>query len=546
MKDYSLIVWLVFVFLILRGLRYVLGARIYLTSAIQEVTVAPCADDQVPEEQRILLGTLDWTLEELGMRPIGYVVHRPFLTYYDRSEHSRVFLHASEPIEAHVSRRAAPEYGASVNIQWVTRLRDGRMLITGDMGSSVYEALPLSLSECRTASAADLFKRHQQRVQAVIGEKSAFPPTLRQIAAVMTRTYSALRLYYRDRHWSVESEDPMLDRVTLKGAIGLIDQSIKSFGTKGVLLAPLGEVTDVNRRQRIEADYQAVERIARAPRAAPGIPWPLLILMAATAVISVTAMAVWWDIKVALIIFTVILLHEGGHALAMRRVGHAAVHIFFVPLLGALTIGRAINPSIRERTVILLAGPVPGLVIGLLLLLLYEHDRNPAVYGAAIGFLGINALNIIPVVPLDGGRVFETLSRPEGVARFMLQISSVLGLVAVALYLRDPVFGAFALLSVLIMPRQWFAYKFRASVARKINDSTNWLGVVRAALGVMTESPYAKWRSPARQELARAAADQFTAPTATKEDWVFGMVTYLASLAIVGVAALVWMRVKVT
>ncbi len=533
-----------FVFLILRVLHYVLGARIYLTSAIQRVTVIPCADDQVPEEQSILLKTLDWTLEGLGMRPIGYVMHGPFLTYYDKSDHSRVFLHASEPIEAHVSKRAAPEYGASVNIQWVTRLKDGRMLVTGDMGSSVYEALPLVLSECRTASAVDLFKRHQQRVQSVTGAIAAFPPTLSQIAVMLTLTYSVLRLYYRGRHWSIESKDPALDRITLKGAIRLVDQSIKSFGTKGVLLAPLGEVTEVNRRQRVEADYQAVQCIARVPRSAPGIPWPLLILMTTTAVMSVFGMTLLWDVKVALIIFTVILFHEGGHAVAMRIVGHAAVHIFFVPLLGALTIGKAMNPSIRERIVILLAGPVPGLVIGLLLLLLYKHDKSPLVYGAALGFLVINALNIIPVIPLDGGRVFETLMRPEGMARFMMQISSVMGLIALALYWRDPVFGAFALLSVLIIPRQWLVYKFRASLARKITDRYDRLDVLKAALVVMTEASYAKWRSPARQTLAIATADQFSASIATKADWIFGIAVYLVGAAILGVVVLVWLRVK--
>ena len=266
--------------------------------------------------------------------------------------------------------------------------------------------------------------------------------------------------------------------------------------------------------------------------------------MGVAALISVVGMATLWSIQVALIIFVVLLLHEAGHALTMRVVGHSDVHIFFVPLLGALTIGRSTNASVRQRLAILWAGPVPGLLIGLALLALYGQSHLPLWKSAAVGFLLINALNLIPVIPLDGGRFVETLTRPEGITRFVLQLSSALGLLAVAILLKDPVFGGLALLSLLLLRTQWMAFRFRRRLARQVTDRKDWLGVVKTALVVMTEPQFVSWRSPTRQVLARATADQFVAPVATKTDWLVGVLGYMAAIVILMAASVMWVGVK--
>jgi Zn-dependent protease len=440
----------------------------------------------------------------------------------------------------------APEYGSSVNVQFVTRLTGDRSLVTGDLAISIHLSVPtVSEETIGGASLPELMARHLDRIRAVSShEMQTDPIALEPIAAAMTATYATVRKDFRARGWCVQSNDASLDRVTLRGAFGLVDRSKKAFGPKGASLAPVGEATDANRQLRAEVDFQCVRRVARSPRTAPGVPWPLLIIMGAAALISVVGMATLWNIRVASIIFLVILVHEAGHALTMRVVGHSAVHIFFVPFLGALTIGRSMNASVRERLAILLAGPVPGLLIGLALLTLYGHARDPLWKSAAIGFLLINALNLIPVIPLDGGRFFEALTRPEGITRFVLQLASSGGLLAVAFILKDPVFSGLAVLSLLLLPKQWLAFRFRRTLGRQLMDRGNWLGVVKTALVVMTEPQFASWRSPARQVLARAAADQFITPVATKMDWFVGMLGYIAGIAILMAASVVWVRLK--
>jgi hypothetical protein len=145
---------------------------------------------------------------------------------------------------------------------------------------------------------------------------------------------------------------------------------------------------------------------------------------------------------------------------------------------------------------------------------------------------------------LDGGRFFETLTRPEGIVRFILQSGSSAGLLAVAFILKDPVFSGLAVISLLLLPRQWLAFRFRRILARHLTDRANWLGVVKTALVVMTEPQFSSWRSPARQVLALTTADQFVAPVATKTDWLVGVTAYIAGIVILMAASVVWVRVK--
>jgi stage IV sporulation protein FB len=57
----------------------------------------------------------------------------------------------------------------------------------------------------------------------------------------------------------------------------------------------------------------------------------------------------------------------------------------------------------------LLAGPLPGIIIGMALLFLYHQNSNENYYFAALGFLLLNLFNLLPVSPLDGGQFMETM-----------------------------------------------------------------------------------------------------------------------------------------
>jgi stage IV sporulation protein FB len=113
-----------------------------------------------------------------------------------------------------------------------------------------------------------------------------------------------------------------------------------------------------------------------------------------------------------LLITAIIMFHELGHFLAMKYYRYGELGIFFIPLLGAYVSGTKREVSQKESAVILLAGPLPGIFLGIILYMLYQ--KNPGLSVAGISFyyvslllILLNVLNLIPVYPLDGGQLLN-------------------------------------------------------------------------------------------------------------------------------------------
>jgi Zn-dependent protease len=120
-----------------------------------------------------------------------------------------------------------------------------------------------------------------------------------------------------------------------------------------------------------------------------------------------------WDL---FLLLGVLLIHELGHFLAMRLFGYQDTKLFFLPLFGAAVTGRKPNASLTEKIWVLLAGPLPGLILGLGLMagvsaqLLPLGNLDPKlVEHAAWMLISLNLLNLLPIYPLDGGKIANHL-----------------------------------------------------------------------------------------------------------------------------------------
>jgi len=116
-----------------------------------------------------------------------------------------------------------------------------------------------------------------------------------------------------------------------------------------------------------------------------------------------------WEITYVLILACVILIHELGHYVAMRICKYKDLSIFFVPLVGAFASGSKERISQRQDVIILLAGPVPGIIIGLFLYYFGLRDQNEFLLRTSNILILINLFNLLPIMPLDGGRVIKNL-----------------------------------------------------------------------------------------------------------------------------------------
>lgn len=102
----------------------------------------------------------------------------------------------------------------------------------------------------------------------------------------------------------------------------------------------------------------------------------------------------------------VLLIHEGGHVLAMRVFGYANLEVLFIPGLGAAAMGRKAHTTAAERAMVSLMGPLPGLLFAFVATFFIpfesEFFANIVVFA-----LFINGFNLLPLMPLDGGRYLD-------------------------------------------------------------------------------------------------------------------------------------------
>jgi Zn-dependent protease len=540
----KILLWLALGYLLLRGARYLLGARAYLVCALRAPEVEPVGRGQLDPGELRLLVLLDEQLVAAGFRHLGFLNASAPLTYHGAPIPISVFVNERLPAYAFVRARIGPEYANLVELEIETVFASGLRLQTRDsLITRPFMTRNSRIEAYEGVSVADQVERHKARVA---GERTHNAPlTLtgmeRAVVAMIDR-HADLRAHFRAEGWITPTSDPALDRFTLVGAFALAHYSRQLFGARKLASARKLEPSDADRELRVEADLRAMLRVAERPQPAPGTPWPLITVIALTAGVSFAAMALLWNVYVAVVILAVITFHEGGHALAMRLFGYRDVHVFFVPLLGAVTVGQPAATTVRDRLAVLLAGPLPGLWLGVLLLALDQtYNQFTLLRLPALALLLINGLNLLPFTPLDGGRVLESLLRPESVWRPAIHGVSVAGLVAVAIALREPAFVAIGVLWAALLPQQLGRYILRRAVAAVVTDRTDFQAVARASLRTMAaDTRYARFRAATRQATARMHARAFTESLATAADRRWGVIAYLSALIPLAAGIRLW------
>lgn len=125
---------------------------------------------------------------------------------------------------------------------------------------------------------------------------------------------------------------------------------------------------------------------------------------------SFGAYAVLWSWQFALVFIASLVFHEMGHMWAMRRYGMKTKGIYLIPLLGAAAVAEDRFPSRKAETVIALMGPIWGFGMALASFAAYGVTDEP-LFAALAGWMAmLNLFNLLPINPLDGGRVMKSVA----------------------------------------------------------------------------------------------------------------------------------------
>jgi Zn-dependent protease len=118
-----------------------------------------------------------------------------------------------------------------------------------------------------------------------------------------------------------------------------------------------------------------------------------------------------WGWKFGIGFGVLILIHEMGHYIDIRRRGLPADMPVFLPGFGAYVRWQALGVSRETRAEVSLAGPLAGLFAALGCLLIWWQTGDPLFAGLTRAGAWLNVMNLIPVWILDGGQATNALDR---------------------------------------------------------------------------------------------------------------------------------------
>jgi Zn-dependent protease len=130
-----------------------------------------------------------------------------------------------------------------------------------------------------------------------------------------------------------------------------------------------------------------------------------------------------WGWKFGVGFGVLILIHEMGHYIDIRRRGLPADMPVFLPGFGAYVRWQALGVSLETRAGVSLAGPLAGLLASFACLAIWWKTGDPLWAGLTRAGAWLNLMNLIPVWILDGGQATNALDRN---GRWILLAAAVL------------------------------------------------------------------------------------------------------------------------
>jgi Zn-dependent protease len=166
------------------------------------------------------------------------------------------------------------------------------------------------------------------------------------------------------------------------------------------------------------------------------------LVSAGSMLVSIVAYASIWGWKFGVGFVLLLLVHEYGHVIQLRREGvKDASAPIFIPFLGALIWSKSLGGNAAAEARVGLAGPILGSIGAALCVGLYLLTDNDLFRALAFTGFFLNLFNLLPVGFLDGARAAAALSP-------YVWLLGVFGMVVLVLTVPNPIIILIAVLAV--------------------------------------------------------------------------------------------------
>lgn len=336
------------------------------------------------------------------LRFIEPVAHHVNDTYHGTEIETLTFRHPDGNAVAKAYRRVWNKVRPAktyLSCSIITQFSDGTFLVTTSaQPDMIWPKDRIDLRRNTNASPDELWEAHQAVLRDEHHSKSVNPARSQAATTEIVESHhDALREFH-------------VGRGIFKEMTSAEDQRARS----GYFVAPTSDVaSDASAEPSTAAGLarhgDVLEEIERQRTKKPSWVSAIVILVISIALFMGIGSVTWsWDFVMMLI--PVLFVHELGHYVAMKLFGYQNVKMFFIPLFGAAVSGRHYNVTAWKKVLVSLAGPVPSIVLAIALgsAGLFMEDGNRLIDIAFFTIL-LNGLNLLPLLPFDGGWVVHSL-----------------------------------------------------------------------------------------------------------------------------------------
>jgi Zn-dependent protease len=324
--------------------------------------------------------------------------------------------------------RTVPVSGAGprVSLSLFTPLRDGTLIVTLDRRLTRHPPSWWRDVQRYFGTVTSQWKHHYARIR---GEQERILPATEKFTEMLAADEEARHAaLVAGGEFTPTRQDPDVLRLRLACLPSRVLPMLGDFFRGGYLgstsrrdvAAPAKAKTDESERiggaiglslnQAVEQDltrYRALQAVGSSPLDHVR----RLVLLAGTIAFFIFLFGQDQPLQTALTVVVLSALHEAGHWLPMRLFGYRGIPPLFIPFTGATERGRKLHAPAWQQLVVALGGPLPGLIAGLAMLAhgYFRPDTPLWLLDAAGMAVALNALHLLPVLPMDGGKIIDLL-----------------------------------------------------------------------------------------------------------------------------------------
>lgn len=389
-----------------------------------------------------------------------------------------VYFNFFDDIYAILSVSTTPEANYACRVGFVSFFADGHKLYTvnGLKHDFLGNYANTTLIDPYTVSLNEQYAAHFEALYKLKQEKETLALNSQEYIAFEQENIDAYLNELKITGWIQQIDQENFYRVRLLPAIRFSYNFFRNAGKVKTLRDKIVKTTKSVKLPveiPIEVEIESYRRINEQSKPRDMSWIGKLTLFIVSLLLFGISFGLYFSPMLVLVLMVVIFFHELGHLLGMYLFKYKDLKILFIPFFGAAAIGLPDkNIKSYQKAIVYLLGPLPGIIVGVICWAIYLQTNNEIAKEFSFMLLALNYLNLLPIVPFDGGQLFNVIFLPrfpllQKAFRFISGgLLSFLGLLA-----RDPILLIIGGLLLFAAQAENRKISILAKIRQKIKES---------------------------------------------------------------------------